>query len=163
MVLALADSADVGIFATMSVAGYALCIRESDWYGHRLLRGPETNFNPHVFSLERPEIDRLLLNRDWFRSTDADCDLNEPTKRELAKRTWKYVQNYPAARPVVEGNHRACPRRPSFCAEITHVALLLHSTTSVHSGDSRSRCVLAFSKLGPPKNDIRIRARPRPR
>ena len=37
---------------------------------------------------------RLLFNRDWRHSIDADRDLYERTKRELAKWTWKYVQNY---------------------------------------------------------------------
>lgn len=90
MVLALADSADKPAYLpAMGVAGYALRIRESDCYEHRFLRGPDTNFKLHVFSLARPEIDRLLLFRDWLRSNDADRDLYERTKRELAKRTWK--------------------------------------------------------------------------
>ena len=93
----------------MSVAGYALCIRKSDWYEHRLLRGPKTNFKVHVLSLARPEIDRLPLFRDWLRSTDADR-LYERTKRELAKRAWKYVQNYAGGKTsVVEGKSSRAP------------------------------------------------------
>jgi GrpB-like predicted nucleotidyltransferase (UPF0157 family) len=36
----------------------------------------------------------MLMFRDWLRSNDADRELYERTKRELAKRTWKYVQDY---------------------------------------------------------------------
>jgi GrpB-like predicted nucleotidyltransferase (UPF0157 family) len=83
MVLALADSADKPAYLpAMGIAAYALRIRESDCYEHRFLRGPDTNFKLHVFSLARPEIDRLLLFRDWLRSNDADRDLYERTKRE---------------------------------------------------------------------------------
>jgi GrpB-like predicted nucleotidyltransferase (UPF0157 family) len=110
MVLALADSADKPVYMpAMGVAGYALRIRKSDCYEPRFLRGPDTNFKLHVFSLAHPEIVRLLLFRDWLRSTDADRDLYERTKRELAKRTWKYVRIHGSKTSVVEGNQRACP------------------------------------------------------
>ena len=68
---------------------------------HRLLNGPDTNTNLHVFSRGCPEIERMLLFRDWLRSHDADRALYERTKRELAKRTWKYVQNYADAKTSV--------------------------------------------------------------
>jgi GrpB-like predicted nucleotidyltransferase (UPF0157 family) len=101
----------------MGIAAYALRIRESDCYEHRFLRGPDTNFKLHVFSLARPEIDRLLLFRDWLRSNDADRDLYERTKRELAKRGLRIMCEYTGGKTsVVEGNQRACPRRPSFAA-----------------------------------------------
>jgi GrpB-like predicted nucleotidyltransferase (UPF0157 family) len=102
MMLAVADSADEPAYLpAMVVAGYALRIRESDWYEHRLLKGPDTDINLHVFSLACPEIDRMLLFRDWLRSNDAERDLYERSKCELAKRTWKYVQNYADAKTSV--------------------------------------------------------------
>ena len=85
----------------MEAGGYVLHGREPDWYQHRLLKGPDTDINLHVFSLGCPEIDRLLLFRDWLRNHDADRDYYERSKRELAKRTWKYVQNYADAKTSV--------------------------------------------------------------
>ena len=77
--------------------------REPDWYQPRLLKGPDTDINLHVFSLGCPEIDRLLVFRDWLRNHDADRDLYERFKRELAKRTRKYVQNYADAKTSIVG------------------------------------------------------------
>jgi len=78
-----------------------LRIREPDWHQHRLFKGPDTDINLHVFSLGCPEIDRLLIFRDWLRNNDADRGFYERSKRELAKRTWKYVQNYADAKTSV--------------------------------------------------------------
>ncbi len=36
----------------------------------------------------------MLLFRDRLRSNQADRDLYERRKRELAEREWKYVQSY---------------------------------------------------------------------
>jgi GrpB-like predicted nucleotidyltransferase (UPF0157 family) len=43
----------------------------------------------------------MLLMRDWLRATPADRDLYERTKRDLARREWKYVQNYADAKSAV--------------------------------------------------------------
>jgi GrpB-like predicted nucleotidyltransferase (UPF0157 family) len=43
----------------------------------------------------------MLFFRDWLRSNDADRELYERTKRELAKQLWKYVQNYADAKSAV--------------------------------------------------------------
>lgn len=43
----------------------------------------------------------MLLFHDWLRSNAADRQLYERTKRELAQRNWKYVQNYTDARTAV--------------------------------------------------------------
>ena len=102
MLLAVADSADEPAYMpAMEAAGYMLRIREPEWHQHRLLNGPHTNVNLHVFSVGCPEIDRMLLFRDRLRSNEADRDLYECAKRELAKQTWKYVQNYADAKTTV--------------------------------------------------------------
>jgi GrpB-like predicted nucleotidyltransferase (UPF0157 family) len=102
MLLAVADSADERAYVpAMEDAGYVLRIREPDWHQHRLLKGPDTNINLHVFSVGCPEIDRMLLFRDRLRSDEADRDLYARTKRELAKQNWKYVQNYADAKTSV--------------------------------------------------------------
>jgi GrpB-like predicted nucleotidyltransferase (UPF0157 family) len=68
-----------------------------------LFKGPDTALNLHVFSPGCPEIERLLLFRNWLRTHPADRQLYERTKRELARRNWKYTQNYADAKaPVVE-------------------------------------------------------------
>ena len=102
--LAVPDSADEEAYVpALEAAGYVLRIREPDWYAHRVFKGPDTNVNLHVFSKGCPEIDRMLRFRDWIRSNSADRELYEETKRELAAKEWKYVQDYADAKtPVVE-------------------------------------------------------------
>jgi GrpB-like predicted nucleotidyltransferase (UPF0157 family) len=87
----------------MEDAGYVLRIREPDWFEHRLFKGPDTNVNLHVFSAGCAETDRMLLFRDWLRSSEADRDLYARAKRELASREWKYVQQYADAKTAVVG------------------------------------------------------------
>jgi GrpB-like predicted nucleotidyltransferase (UPF0157 family) len=102
MILAVADSTDEAAYVpAMESAGYVLHIREPEWHQHRLFKGPGTNINLHVYSFGCPEIDKMLRFRDWLRSNDADRELYERTKRELAKQTWKYVQNYADAKTSV--------------------------------------------------------------
>ena len=85
----------------MEEAGYVLRIREPDWFEHRLFKGPDTDINLHVFSAGSPEIERMLLFRDWLRSNEADRELYLKTKRDLAQREWKYTQNYADAKTSV--------------------------------------------------------------
>ncbi|HEY1354507.1 MAG TPA: GrpB family protein [Ktedonobacteraceae bacterium] len=66
-----------------------------------MCKGPETDLNLHIFSVGCPEIDRMLLFRNWLRSHVSDRQLYERTKRDLASRTWKYVQNYADAKTAV--------------------------------------------------------------
>ena len=81
-----------------------LRIREPGWYEHRVFKGPDTNVNLHVLSKGCPEIDRMLLFRDRLRSNDPDREVYERAKRELARKTWRYVQNYADAKgSTVEG------------------------------------------------------------
>jgi GrpB-like predicted nucleotidyltransferase (UPF0157 family) len=54
-----------------------------------------------VFSPGAPEIERMLLFRNWLRRNVADRQLYERTKRELAGRDWKYMQNYADAKTAV--------------------------------------------------------------
>ncbi len=76
-------------------------IREPDWYQHRLFKGPEINLNLHVFSEGSPEIERVLLLRDWLRTNRDDRMLYAETKRRLAGEKWRYVQNYADAKSRV--------------------------------------------------------------
>jgi GrpB-like predicted nucleotidyltransferase (UPF0157 family) len=102
MTLVVPDSSDESSYVPLlEAAGYVLRIREPDWYEHRVLKGPDTNVNLHVFSAGSPEIDRMVGFRDWLRTHDDDRDLYERTKRELAAQEWKYVQNYADAKTAV--------------------------------------------------------------
>jgi GrpB-like predicted nucleotidyltransferase (UPF0157 family) len=102
MLLVVADSsAEQDYVPPMEAAGYVLRIREPDWYEHRLFKGPGANINLHVFSAGCVEIDRMLGFRDHLRAHDSDRDLYLQTKRELASRHWKYVQEYADAKTEV--------------------------------------------------------------
>ncbi len=102
MTLEIPDSSDESKYVvSMERAGYILRIREPEWYQHRLFKGPETNINLHVFSAGCPEVDRMVMFRDWLREHPEDRRLYERTKRELASRDWKYLQNYADAKSSV--------------------------------------------------------------
>lgn len=102
ILLVVADSADEQAYvAPLEAAGYVLRIREPDWHEHRVLKGPDTNVNLHVFSNGSDEIERMLAFRDRLRSNDADRLYYEHSKRELAQRRWKYVQDYADAKSEV--------------------------------------------------------------
>lgn len=102
MLLVVPDSSDEAAYVpVLEAAGYVLRVREPNWYEHRLLKGPDTDINMHVFSPGCPEIDRVLNFRDHLRVNEADRDLYERKKRELAQREWKYVQNYADAKTGV--------------------------------------------------------------
>lgn len=104
IVLAVESSADEPSYAApLQAAGYELRIREPDWHEHRLFKGPDVNINLHVFTFGSPEIERMLLLRDHLRADQSDRELYARTKRELAHKNWKYVQEYADAKgPVVE-------------------------------------------------------------
>lgn len=102
LLLVVADSADESAYVpAMEAAGYVLQIREPDWYEHRMFKGPDTDINLHVFSPGAPEIDRMLLFRNWLRNNASDRRLYEHTKRELARLDWKYMQNYADAKTAM--------------------------------------------------------------
>jgi GrpB-like predicted nucleotidyltransferase (UPF0157 family) len=102
VVLVAANSADEAAYVPpLEAAGYVLRIREPDWFEHRLLKGPDADANVHVFSHGCPEVERMLLFRDWLRRNPSDRELYERTKRELARKEWKYVQDYADAKSEV--------------------------------------------------------------
>lgn len=110
IVLVVADSANESTYVPdLEAHGYVLRIREPDWFEHRLLKGPNTNVNLHVFSRGCSEIQVMLDFRDWLRAHDDDRELYERAKRDLAAQEWKYVQNYADAKTAVveEINERA--------------------------------------------------------
>jgi GrpB-like predicted nucleotidyltransferase (UPF0157 family) len=102
ILLVVGDSSDERSYVpALEAAGFVLRIREPDWHEHRLFQGPEINLNLHVFSVGSTEIERLLLLRDRLREDPAERQLYDQTKRELASRTWKFVQEYADAKSEV--------------------------------------------------------------
>jgi GrpB-like predicted nucleotidyltransferase (UPF0157 family) len=100
--LIVPDSADERSYVPqLEAAGYVLRIREPAWHEHRVLKGPDTDINLHVFSRGSIELERMVGFRDWLRSHPEDRDLYERTKRELAARTWRHIQHYADAKTEV--------------------------------------------------------------
>jgi len=102
LVMEVPDSSDEPAYvAPLESQGYALRIREPDWWEHRMLEGPDTDVHLHVFTLGCPEIERMLRFRDHLRANPSDRELYEAKKRELASREWVYIQNYADAKTDV--------------------------------------------------------------
>jgi GrpB-like predicted nucleotidyltransferase (UPF0157 family) len=102
ILLVVPDSGDEPAYVPdLEAAGYVLVIREAEWQQHRVLKGPDTNVNLHVYSPGSPEIERYLIFRDRLRSDPADRERYQRIKRELAQRDWRYVQQYADAKTEV--------------------------------------------------------------
>jgi GrpB-like predicted nucleotidyltransferase (UPF0157 family) len=85
----------------LEAAGYVLRIREPALDEHRMFKGPDTNVNLHVHSAGSVEVERVIAFRDRLRASASDRDLYLRTKRELAAREWRFVQNYADAKTAV--------------------------------------------------------------
>jgi GrpB-like predicted nucleotidyltransferase (UPF0157 family) len=102
VLLEVADTTDEDAYVpALEAEGYALRIREPDWFEHRLLKGTDPAVNLHVFPAGCPELERMLRFRDHLRANEADRDLYLRTKRELAEQTWEHVQHYADAKAEV--------------------------------------------------------------
>jgi GrpB-like predicted nucleotidyltransferase (UPF0157 family) len=113
--LAVEDSADESAYLPALVkAGYMLTVREPDWYEHRMLKRRDGDVNLHVFSAACPEIDKVLLFRDWLRTHPADRDLYARTKLALSLQKWETVDDYARAKTVVIEETLARARDPLY-------------------------------------------------
>ena len=102
ILLVVADSSDEPSYVpALESAGYFLRIREPDWYEQRLFNSRDASVNLHVFTEGSEEIDRVLKFRDWLLANKTDRNLYARTKKSLAKRKWKYMQNYADAKSEV--------------------------------------------------------------
>jgi GrpB-like predicted nucleotidyltransferase (UPF0157 family) len=100
--LVVADTTDEDAYVPpLEAIGYKLRIREPEWFEHRMLRAYDPPVNLHVFNPGCEEIERMLRFRDHLRTNQADRELYARTKRELAAKEWKYVQNYSDAKSEV--------------------------------------------------------------
>lgn len=102
ILLLVEDSAEeAGYVPALEKVGYVLKIREPDWYEHRMMKGLSPEVNLHIFSVGCEEADRMTAFRDWLRTHNADRKKYADAKRELAGKSWKYVQNYADAKSQV--------------------------------------------------------------
>ena len=123
ILLVVTDSADEQTYLTpLEASGYKLTVREPEWHQHRLLKGPDTNINLHVFTIGSTEIERMLLLRDWLRESLEDRELYATEKRKLARQKWHYVQNYADAKSKVVEHimTRAKASRSSMSSKTVH-------------------------------------------
>jgi GrpB-like predicted nucleotidyltransferase (UPF0157 family) len=61
IVLTVIDASDEAAYVpALETAGYVLRAREPEWFEHRLLNGPDTATNVHVFGAGCTEIDRMV-------------------------------------------------------------------------------------------------------
>ena len=99
MVLVVEDSADEASYVpALEEQGYALIIREKEWFEHRMLRGPKHAINLHVFSRGCSEVEKMVAFREWLRTHEEDRKTYAETKERLAEKKWKYVQDYANAK-----------------------------------------------------------------
>jgi GrpB-like predicted nucleotidyltransferase (UPF0157 family) len=102
VVLEVADPADEDAYVPhLEAAGYVLRIREPSWFEHRMLIWPDGSVHVHVFPDGCPEVERMVGFRDHLRVSADDRELYARTKRELAARKWKYMQQYADAKTAV--------------------------------------------------------------
>ena len=102
LMLVVDAAADEASYApALEAAGYRVTVREDDWHDHRILKGPDTNINLHVFSRGCAQVRRHRMFRDWLRANPDDRELYARTKRTLAAREWDRVQDYAAAKGEV--------------------------------------------------------------
>lgn len=102
LVLGVVDPGDEAAYApALEALGYQLHLREPEWHEHRLLKRNDPQVNLHVFAAGSAEIVRMVAFRDHLRRDAPDRELYLTTKRELAGRTWAYLQDYADAKSDV--------------------------------------------------------------
>jgi GrpB-like predicted nucleotidyltransferase (UPF0157 family) len=102
MLLTVKDSTDESTYApTLEALGYRLVVREPGWFQHRMFKLQDPAVNLHVFSVGCEEIGRVLKFRDWLRENAADRELYQCTKRALALKEWRQMQDYADAKTDV--------------------------------------------------------------
>ncbi len=102
ILIAVEDSSDEASYLTnMKAAEYELRVREPNWHEHRMFRTRARDIHVHVFSLGSSEVERMLTFRDRLRSNVRDRKRYEETKRRLARRFWRNMDDYARAKTRV--------------------------------------------------------------
>ena len=102
ILLVVADSGNEAAYLpSLEAAGYALRVREPEFYEHRMLRTPRRDVHLHIFSAGCVEIERYLTFRNRLRSNSHDRQRYESTKRALAAQPWPDMDAYADAKTEV--------------------------------------------------------------
>jgi GrpB-like predicted nucleotidyltransferase (UPF0157 family) len=96
------DAADEPSYVPeLGAAGYALRVREPEFFEHRMLRTAARDVHVHVYSPGAPEIGRVVTFRDRLRRSAEDRARYEAVKRRLAARRWPDMNAYADAKAGV--------------------------------------------------------------
>lgn len=102
ILLLVRDSRDEFMYVpALEKAGYVLKIREPEWYEHRMMKKFSPEVNLHVFSKGCVEADRMIAFRNRLRTHEKDREQYASVKRNLAEKSWKYMQNYADAKSEI--------------------------------------------------------------
>lgn len=82
----------------MEAAGYVLRVREPE---HRMFRTPGRDVHVHVYEPAHPAVRDDVALRDRLRSSAEDRELYARTKRDLAGRPWRDMNDYADAKTEV--------------------------------------------------------------
>jgi GrpB-like predicted nucleotidyltransferase (UPF0157 family) len=149
--LAVPDSTDEDAYLPALVdAGYEFLLREPHWLEHRLFRRVDPRVNLHVFTTGSDEIDRMLAFRDHLRTDDADRDLYESTKAELADVEWQNVQDYADAKSMVIETILARAQRSSRCESCGFTYELTSAQLAGHHITIEAESLAAIIEAGAP-------------
>lgn len=100
MLVAVADPAAASIEAAFVSAGYRLRVKEAS---HRMFRTPQLDVHIHVWAEGDEEVGRHLRFRDRLRRSAPDRVAYEQLKRQLARRQWRDMNEYAAAKgPLID-------------------------------------------------------------
>jgi GrpB-like predicted nucleotidyltransferase (UPF0157 family) len=102
LLLVVDDSArEEAYMSDMEAAGYVLQIREPHWTNTGCSRAPTPTSMSTSSRGDAPRSTGCFRSETPLRSNQEDRLLYERTKQELARREWKYVQNYTDAKGEV--------------------------------------------------------------
>jgi hypothetical protein len=82
-------------------AGEGLRIREPEWHEHRPFKGRTPTVNLHVFSQQCGGRPHGGLPRLVAACNESERELYAHAKSELARKSWRYVQNYADAKSAL--------------------------------------------------------------
>lgn len=100
VLLIVDDIADETVyFPALEAAGFVLRVREER---HRMVRTPERDAHIHIYQSGSPEIAAYLDLRDHLRADAGARDLYA-TKRQLAARDWRDMNDYADAKTDIIG------------------------------------------------------------
>jgi GrpB-like predicted nucleotidyltransferase (UPF0157 family) len=99
VLVTVADVVDEAAYRPrLEAAGFQLRVREPE---HRMFRTAEKDVHVHVYEPEHEAVGSYLDLRDWLRHSAKDRELYASTKRDLATREWRDMNDYADAKSHV--------------------------------------------------------------